>query len=101
MATKTKQNDNSNHSEWKSLVQGFVENVLERLSDNVLTRVHNWTDRLKRRAIGSLVMVLGATYLFTGLSTYAEATLGKSNPGLGYGAVGVVALIVGYLVSRK
>ncbi len=56
---------------------------------------------MKRRAAGSVVMVLGMTYLLTGLSTYTEATFGKNIPGLGYVIIGAVAILIGYLVSRK
>ncbi|MEI8344004.1 MAG: hypothetical protein WCF93_03585 [Candidatus Moraniibacteriota bacterium] len=101
MPTKTKQNKAAGHSDWKNLVQGFVENVFERLSENVTMQVHTWTKQMKRRAIGSVVMVLGITYLLTGLSTFAEATFGKNAPGFGYVFIGAIALAVGYVVSQK
>jgi hypothetical protein len=95
---KKTQND---HEGWKTLVTSFVANVLEKISDNVSLRVHQWTAQMKRRAAGSVVMVLGMTYLLTGLSTYADQTLGKNIPGLGYMTIGLVAIFIGYLVSRK
>ncbi|KKP97772.1 MAG: hypothetical protein US25_C0049G0006 [Candidatus Moranbacteria bacterium GW2011_GWE1_36_7] len=111
MPTKTKQTSHSRatgqnkketkSTDWKGLVQGFVGNMLEQLNENVTNRVHAWTKQMKRRAIGGVVMVLGASYLLTGISSYAESTLGKNIPGLGYMAIGTVALLIGYLVSRK
>lgn len=100
METK-KSKKESKGTDWKSLVQGFVGNVLEQLSENVSSKIHAWSKQLKRRAIGGVVMVFGFTYFLTGLSTYADEALGKSVPGLGYMVVGLAALSIGYLVSRK
>ena len=99
--TKQKQKTEDNHEGWKALIQGFVTNVLEKVSDNVSHRIHAWTKQMKRRVAGSVVMVLGATYLLTGLSNYADATIGKNVPGLGYILIGGLALLIGYFVSRK
>ncbi|KKQ53206.1 MAG: hypothetical protein US70_C0005G0040 [Parcubacteria group bacterium GW2011_GWD2_38_11] len=102
MPTKAKQSKkNENPSDWKTLIHGFVGNILEQLNENVTNRVRVWTKQMKRRAVGGVVMLLGATYFLTGLSTYADATLGKNIPGLGYVVIGGVALLIGYLVSRK
>lgn len=88
-------------TDWKGLVQGFVANMLEQFSENVTTRVHAWTKQVKRRAIGGVVMLLGATYFLTGLSDYANSFFGKNFPGFGYLLVGALALLIGYFVSRK
>ncbi|EKE20251.1 MAG: hypothetical protein ACD_8C00033G0003 [uncultured bacterium] len=96
-----KHKNENNHEGFKALILGFVTNILEKVSDNVTHKVQTWTRQMKRRAAGSVVMVLGMTYLLTGLSTYTEATFGKNIPGLGYVIIGAVAILIGYLVSRK
>lgn len=96
-----KNKSENNHEGFKALILGFVTNILEKVSDNVTHKVQTWTKQMKRRAAGSVVMVLGMTYLLTGFSIYAEATLGKNIPGLGYIIIGLIALSIGYLVSRK
>lgn len=102
MDTKTKENkEEHNYDAWKTLVMGFVGKIMERMSDNVSLRIHQWSAQIKRRAIGSVVLVLGITYFLTGLATYADATLGKSIPGFGYMLIGLIISIMGYLVSRK
>ncbi|NTV41238.1 MAG: hypothetical protein HGA61_03105 [Candidatus Moranbacteria bacterium] len=101
MENKEKNDENLNHGEWKNLIQGFIGNVFERLSDNVLVRIQNWSRQLKRRALGSIIMVLGVTYLLTGLSAYFESVLGILVPGLGYAAIGILAFLAGYLLSKK
>jgi len=102
MKTKTKQNKKTeNQSGWKELVHGFVGNMLAEVGDNVSHHVRQWSDKFKRRAIGSVLMVLGATYFLTGLSDYANSVLGKNLPGIGAGAVGAVVIFIGYLLSRK
>ncbi|HBI34315.1 MAG TPA: hypothetical protein DEA43_01815 [Candidatus Moranbacteria bacterium] len=98
----TKQNKKETKStDWKGLVQGFVGNMLEQLSENVTTRVHVWTKQMKRRAVGGVVMLLGATYFLTGLSDYTGSFFGENFPGFGYLLVGASALLIGYFVSRK
>ena len=102
MTTKAKKENNENNNEgWKALVMGFVGNVMERISDNVSTKVHKWTKQMKRVIAGSVVMAVGATFFLTGLSTYVEAVYGKTMPGSGNMIIGIAAVLIGYLVSRK
>ncbi len=96
MQKKEKQNSN-----WKELVHGFVGNILAQVGDNISHKMHIWMDQLKRRAVGSVLMVLGATYFLTGLSDYASSLFGKDFPGLGSGMVGIAVIFIGYLMSRK
>jgi len=91
----------TNHSDWKNLVQGFVENVFERLSENVSQKVHAWVKVLKLRTAGFILVVLGAFYLLIGASVYLNAVLGLILPGLGYITVGVLAILVGTLLGKS
>lgn len=103
METKAKQGekDNNGNNAWKTLIMGFVSNVLEKVTDNVSSRIHTWTKQMKRRALGGVLVILGLTYFLTGLSDYANSMFGKNYPGLGYIAVGFVIVVVGYLMGRK
>lgn len=101
MPTKTKQNQKeSKGTDWKSLVQGFVGNMLEQVSENVSQKVHVWIKILKRKTIGSILMIAGLIYLMIGLSVYLNSILGRILPGLGYITVGVIAALIGYLISN-
>ncbi|MDD5397339.1 MAG: hypothetical protein PHW24_04800 [Candidatus Moranbacteria bacterium] len=92
---KTKQND------WKNLVQGFVGNVMEQLSDNVSQKIQAWIKMLKRKTVGSILMVLGLLYLLIGVSVYFNSILSPILPGLGYMTVGVLAILIGNLVANN
>lgn len=91
----------STHGDWKNLIHGFVGNMLAQVGDNVSQKMHVWFDRVKRRAVGGVLVVLGLTYFLTGISDYANSVIGKNYPGLGYTAVGFVVVFIGYLISRK
>lgn len=95
-----KQKKTKNSGNWKELVQGFVSGMLSQVSENVSQHIHVWIKNFKRRAIGSVLMLLGATYFLTGLSDYASSLFGKDFPGFGAGIVGLVVIFIGYLVSR-
>ena len=98
---KTKNKKQSTSSGWKDLVHGFVGNMLEQIGDNVSQKMHVWMLKFKRRAIGSVLLVLGATYFLTGLSDYANSVFGKNIPGIGAILVGLIVISIGYLLSRE
>lgn len=102
METKTKRHKKEdNHEDWKALVQGFVGNVLEQLSDNVSQKIQAWIKMLKRKTVGSILMVLGLLYLLIGLSIYFNSILNPILPGLGYVTVGILAILIGSLVANN
>ena len=95
-----KQKKTKTNNDWKNIVQVFIGDMLARVSDNVSQRLHVWIGKIKRRAIGSVLMLLGATYFLTGLSDWASSLFGNNFPGFGSGAVGIVVIFIGYLISR-
>jgi hypothetical protein len=98
MPSKTKKESSGG---WKEAAQGFVANVLEKVSDNISEKIRQWVKMLKRKTIGSLLMAFGVLYLLIGLSIYFNSILGVYFPGLGYFAVGLLAIFVGYLVANN
>ena len=97
----TKQKEGVDFSEWKNLIQGFVGNVLERISDNVSQKIHAWIKVLKLRTAGFILVVLGAFYLLIGVSVFLNSVLGIILPGLGYVTVGVLAILIGTLMGKS
>lgn len=95
-----KQKKTKNSGSWKELVEGFVSGMLAQVSDNVSQHIHVWIGKLKRRAAGSVLMLLGATYFLTGFSDYISSLFGKDFPGFGSGVVGLIVIFIGYLISR-
>ncbi len=98
-ASSTRTGSRASHSDWKNLVQGFVENVFEQLSDNVSQKVHAWIKMLKRKTVGSILIILGLIYLIVGLAQYVNSILSLFLPGLGYAIIGVLVMLVGYVLS--
>ena len=83
------------------MIQGFVGNVLERISDNVSQKIHAWIKVLKLRTAGFILVVLGAFYLLIGVSVFLNSVLGIILPGLGYVTVGVLAILIGTLMGKS
>jgi hypothetical protein len=88
------------HNEWKNLVHGFVGNMLEQMSENVSHKIQIWIKMLKRKTIGWVLMTAGLLYLLIGLSINLNAVLGQIIPGLGYITIGILAILVGSLLSN-
>ena len=91
----------TNKNNWKNLVQDFVGNVMEQLSDNVSQKVNAWIKIVKRKTVGSILMSFGLLYLLIGLSVYFNSILSPILPGLGYVTVGVLAILIGSLVFNN
>lgn len=87
-------------SDWKNLIQGFVTNMLEHVGGNLSQRAQTWFSRLKKRTAGTALMILGITFLLTGIAVYANTVLENIVPGIGYVIVGAVIFLSGYLFSK-
>ena len=98
MTTKKSQQENGN---WKNLVQGFVVNILEHISEDISHKAKKWFYKLKKRTAGAALMVLGVTFLLTGVAVYANTVFEKVAPGVGYAIVGLVIMLIGYITSRE
>jgi hypothetical protein len=102
MPIRTKKSEKkTNQSDWKNLIHGFVGNVLDQMSDNVSKKIQIWIKILKRKTIGSVLMILGVMYLFVGMSIFLNSILNPLFPGLGYMTIGVLAALVGFLVGNN
>lgn len=93
-------NNKKNQSGWKSLVQGFVGDVLERISDNVSKRVHIFIDQLKRRTIGAILMLIGSIFFLISVAILMNTILNNEFPWVGWSLVGLVTILVGYRISK-
>jgi len=100
METKTKQKKASQTNNWKNIVQGFVGDMLERISDNVSKKVHTFIDQLKRRTIGAILMLIGSIFFLTSVAILINTILGNEFPWVGWSLVGLVTVLVGYRISK-
>lgn len=96
MEKKNKKDQN----DWKSLIQGFVTNVLERISDNVSKRVHTFITQLQKRTIGAVLVLIGSIFLLAGIAISMNAILGNEFPWAGWSLVGLITILVGYRIFK-
>lgn len=100
MEKKTKQKKVSPANDWKKLIQVFVGDILERISDNVSKRIHTFIDQLKRRTIGAILILVGAIFFLAGIAILINTILGNEFPWVGWSLVGLVVILVGYRISK-
>lgn len=93
-STETKNN-------WKDLIQGFIGNVFERLSDNVSKRVHLFIKQLKRRSIGVALLLIGAIFVFISIAMFLNFLFGNQFPWLGWSLVGLIVALIGYELIKQ
>jgi hypothetical protein len=89
-----------NKTDWKSLVQGFVGDILERIGDNVSKKVHTFITQLKKRTIGAMLMATGVLFILIGAVMFINTVLVNEFPWIGWGLVGLVVLLAGYMISK-
>jgi hypothetical protein len=92
--------ETKNKTDWKGLVQGFVGDLLERIGDNVSKRAHIFITKLKKRTIGAVLMATGSLFLLISAAILINAVLGNEFPWVGWGLVGLIIILAGYLISK-
>lgn len=97
---ETKQNKSPQQTGWKTIVQGFVSDILERIGEDVSKRVHVFITQLKKRTIGAILILIGCLFLLISAAMLINAVLGNEFPWVGWGLVGLVIGIVGYFISK-
>jgi len=97
---KMEKKNKKNQSDWKDLVQGFVGDILERISDNVSKRIHIFIDQLKRRTIGAILILIGSIFFLAGIAILINTILNNEYPWVGWSLVGLVVILVGYKISK-
>lgn len=89
-----------NQSDWKNLIQIFVGDMLERISDNVSKKIHTFINKLKRRAIGAILILIGSIFFLISVAILINTILGNEFPWVGWILVGLVVILVGYRISK-
>ena len=90
-----KQND------WKNLIQTFVANMLERVSDNVSKKVHEFILKLKKRTIGGILIFVGFIFFLIGVALLINAIFNNEFPWLGWIVSGLFVAIAGYKIFKE
>lgn len=96
---KTKKEETN--SAWKELTQTFVSNILTKVGDNISTKVQTWFNDIRRRTLGALLVLIGLIFVLICVALYVNTFVSEEASWIGYGAVGILVLMVGYFLSKK
>lgn len=96
---KTKKEDTN--SAWKEMTQTFVANILTKVGDNISTKVQAWFNDIRRRTLGALLVLVGLIFVLICVALYVNTFVSEEANWIGYGAVGILVLVVGYFLSKK
>lgn len=99
MENKTR-HEKERQTDWKGIVQGFVANILERVGENISQKVQAFFDRLKKKTIGTVLMLVGVVFLLAAAAILIN-TLLPGHAWAGWGIVGLVLIAVGYVVTKE
>lgn len=88
-------------SSWKDMVQGFVTNMLERVGENVSQRAAKWLKNLKKKTIGSGLMLIGLIFFLVAVVLLINTLTQNIYPWLGYLIVGLATLAIGYVMTKE
>lgn len=101
METKKKTKKASQGGAWSELTHTFAANILSRVGDSISAKVHTWIKDLKRRTIGALFLLIGLIFILICLALYVNTFVSEEASWIGYGFVGILVLIAGYLLSKN
>ncbi|EKE21285.1 MAG: hypothetical protein ACD_7C00298G0004 [uncultured bacterium] len=99
---KTKKDSKKEESSpWKEMTQTFVANILTKVGDNISAKVQTWFNDVKRRTLGALLVLIGLIFVLICVALYVNTFVSEESSWIGYGAVGILVLMVGYFLSKK
>jgi uncharacterized membrane protein len=88
-------------SNWKQMAEGIVGKVFEHAGENISLRVQKFIGKFKRRVAGSLLLAVGITFFLNSIAIYINVMTQDLFPWLGYSAVGLVTIFVGYVMIKE
>ncbi|MDH4330409.1 MAG: hypothetical protein OEV93_02560 [Candidatus Moranbacteria bacterium] len=101
MSEKEKGKGDKDRGEWKTLIQGFVTNMLSRVSENISERIQAWVKNTMKRGIGLFLMMIGGIFVMVSVSLFLNTVLTNHSPWAGYGVVGAVSCCIGMFLGKK
>lgn len=93
--------EESSGSAWKEISQTFLAGVMAKVGGNISTKIQNWFKDIKRRTLGALLLLIGLIFVLVCISLYINTFVSEKANWVGYGAVGIIILATGYLLSKK
>lgn len=93
--------EESSGSVWKEISQTFLAGIMAKVGGNISAKVQNWFKDIKRRTLGALLLLIGMIFVLVCISLYINTFVSEEASWVGYGAVGIIILAAGYLLSKK
>lgn len=102
--SKTKDAQNQQNFDWKSLVSGFTSMFIRSVTDPLFEKLNeilaNVVKSVQKGFAGIFLMLLGLIFVMVGLAIFINDLIAISN-GLGYGIIGMAAFLTGYIIIKK
>lgn len=102
MKPKTKKIESEKESGgWGNALWSLAGNALTEAGNAVLERVDLWVSDLKRSAISTVFVIVGAVFLLISLVLYVNTLVPNEMHWLGFIFGGIFSVTIGYFFSRK
>lgn len=86
---------------WWLILETLLSSAISNIGDKVALKVDALKKSAKRTIVGSLLAFVGSVFFLVGVSLLINFLLGDRWPWAGYGTVGLVAVLAGYLILKK
>jgi uncharacterized membrane protein YcjF (UPF0283 family) len=101
METKNKTKKTEKSGTWMELVHIFSASILSKVGDSISAKVQAWVKDLRRRTLGALFLLIGLIFILICVALYVNTFVSEEASWIGYGFVGILVLIAGYILSKK
>jgi hypothetical protein len=102
MKSKTKKSEDSEMTGgWASILWSMAENALAEAGSAALEKVDSWMSDLKRSAVSTIFVLIGAIFFLISLVLYVNTLVPDEMRWLGFIVGGIFSISIGLFFSRK
>ena len=102
MKSKTKKIESEKESGgWGNALWSLAENALAEAGSAVLERVDLWVSDLKRSAVSTIFVIIGAVFFLVSIVLYINTLVLPEMQWLGFAFGGLFAIAIGFFFNRK
>ena len=89
-----------NESGWKGIAQGIIGNSISKMEHDIKERAKEVVLKIERKTASAILLFVGIIFLLVGIAILINSLTFNVYPWVGWGFVGVVIFLIGYLVGR-